>query len=136
MRPSNARGRALLLAAATALLSACVYRLDTQQGNILDVEQVDQVEVGMTRSQVRFVLGTPMVADPFDQSRWDYVYWQRKGKGGQVWKSQVTVWFDGDQVARIEKPDRPRPPGAEAPAPELAPPAGSADPDESSATAG
>jgi outer membrane protein assembly factor BamE len=132
----TARGRIALLAAAATLLSACVYRLDTQQGNILDVEQVDQVEVGMTRSQVRFVLGTPMVADPFDQSRWDYVYWQRRGKSGQEWKSQVTVWFDGDQVARIEKPDRPRPPGAEAAAPEPAPsvePEGREDP---SATAG
>lgn len=136
MRPFNARGRVALLAAAATLLSACVYRLDTQQGNIVDVEQVDQVEVGMTRSQVRFVLGTPMIADPFDQSRWDYVYWQRKGKGGQQWKSQITVWFDGDQVARIEKPDQPRPPGVEAAAPEPLPDADAATPEESSPTAG
>jgi outer membrane protein assembly factor BamE len=117
----------MLLACAALLLSACVYRLDTQQGNILDVEQVDQVEVGMTRSQVRFVLGTPMVADPFDQSRWDYVYWQRKGKGGEEWKSQITVWFDGDKVARLERAGQPRPPGAaDTPreAPETAAPAG------------
>lgn len=110
MRPLTARGRSALAAvAAVALLSGCVYRLDTQQGNILDVEQVDQVQVGMTRSQVRFLLGTPMVADPFDQSRWDYVYWQRRGRTGQVFKSQITVWFDGDQVARLERPDAPAP---------------------------
>lgn len=101
----------MLAAVVTTFLSACVYRLDTQQGNILDVEQVEQVEVGMTRSQVRFLLGTPMVVDPFDQSRWDYVYWQRKGRGGQVWTSQTTVWFDGDKVVKLERAGRPRPPG-------------------------
>ena len=132
MRPLTAC-HALLLAAATMLGSGCVYRLDIQQGNILDVEQIDQIEVGMTRSQVRFVLGTPMVADPFDQSRWDYVYWRRQGRGGQEFRSQTTVWFDGDQVARIEKADRPRPPAAEAAAPEPAPAEDSGEP---SATAG
>jgi outer membrane protein assembly factor BamE len=134
MRPLTARSRGALLAAAAALLlSGCVYRLDTQQGNILDVEQVDQVEVGMTRSQVRFILGTPMVADPFDQSRWDYVYWQRKGKGGQEWKSQITVWFDGDTVARLERAGQPRPPKpGEVPTTEAAP----AEPEPASATPG
>lgn len=106
MRPSTARGRATLLAAALAtLLTGCVYRLDTQQGNLLKDDQVEQVEVGMTRSQVRFLLGTPMVSDPFDQSRWDYVFWQREGKTGRVQRTLVTVWFDGDQVQRIDRPD-------------------------------
>lgn len=132
MRPLTAC-HALLLAAATMLGSGCVYRLDIQQGNILDAEQIDQIQVGMTRSQVRFVLGTPMVADPFDQSRWDYVYWRRQGRGGQEFRSQTTVWFDGDQVARIDKADLPRPPGAEAAVPEPAP---AEDSGESSATAG
>ncbi len=117
MRPSFSAGRAALLGAtAAALLSGCVYRLDTQQGNILDSSQIEQVQVGMTRSQVRFVLGTPMIADPFDQSRWDYVYWQRRGTSGRVSKTQVTVWFEGDEVARIDRPasgalpgDRPAP---------------------------
>ena len=69
--PSNAAlsGTCLLAVA----LQGCVYRVDIQQGNLLDVEQVDQVEVGMTRSQVRFLLGTPMVIDSFDADRWDYV---------------------------------------------------------------
>jgi outer membrane protein assembly factor BamE len=93
---------AALLAA--ALLSACVYKLDTQQGNLLDVEQVDAVEVGMTRSQVRFLLGTPMVADPFTLDRWDYLYYFRAGKGGATRRSHVIVFFDGDTVSRIEKP--------------------------------
>ncbi len=93
---------AALLAA--ALLSACVYKLDTQQGNLLDVEQVEAVEVGMTRSQVRFLLGTPMVTDPFTQDRWDYMYYFRAGKGGASRRSHVIVHFDGDTVSSIERP--------------------------------
>jgi outer membrane protein assembly factor BamE len=93
---------AALLAA--ALLSACVYKLDTQQGNLLDAEQVDAVEVGMTRSQVRFLLGTPMVADPFSLDRWDYMYYFRAGKGGATRRSHVIVFFDGDTVSRIDRP--------------------------------
>jgi len=106
MRPARIRPlRKLVVAGAAALLAACVYRVDTQQGNLLEAEQIDQVEVGMTRSQVRFLLGTPMVADPFDQSRWDYVYYFRSGKTGRRSKSHVIVWFDGDTVARSEMPE-------------------------------
>ena len=84
--------------------SGCVYRQDIQQGNLLDREQVDQVEVGMTRSQVRFLLGTPMVIDSFDANRWDYVYSLRRGHSRKVTKHHLVVWFDGDSVTRIEEP--------------------------------
>jgi outer membrane protein assembly factor BamE len=90
--------------AAACLLSACVYRMDIQQGNLLDAEQVDQLEVGMTRSQVRFLLGTPMVIDAFDANRWDYFYSLRHTRTGEVTKRHLVVWFDGDTVARIEEP--------------------------------
>jgi outer membrane protein assembly factor BamE len=92
---------ALLLA---LLATGCVYRMDVQQGNLLDAEQVDQVEVGMTRSQVRFLLGTPMVIDSFDADRWDYVYSLRRGHSREVTRRHLVVWFDGDTVARIEEP--------------------------------
>lgn len=100
--PSPPRLAALL---AACLLSACVYRLDTQQGNLLDEDQVAAVQVGMTRSQVRFLLGTPMVVDSFDQQRWDYVYYFRPGKRGDTRRAHVIVWFDGDAVTRIERPE-------------------------------
>ena len=90
--------------AAAWFLSACVYRLDIQQGNLLDAEQVDQLEVGMTRSQVRFLLGTPMVIDTFDANRWDYMYSLRHGRSREVTKRHLVVWFDGDTVTRIEEP--------------------------------
>ena len=103
MRPAS---RLAALAAAAAILaqSGCVYRMDIQQGNLLDAGQVDQLEVGMTRSQVRFLLGTPMVIDSFDANRWDYIYSLRQGRAREVTKRHLVVWFDGDTVTRIEEP--------------------------------
>ena len=88
----------------TLCLAACVYRIDIQQGNLLEDTDVSQVEVGMTRSQVRFLLGTPMVIDSFDANRWDYVYSLRRGHSRKVTKHHLVVWFDGDAVTRIEEP--------------------------------
>ncbi len=100
-RVAAAVSAAMLLALAGA---GCVYRMDIQQGNLLDVEQADQVEVGMTRSQVRFLLGTPMVIDSFNPDRWDYVYSLRRGHSRKVTKRHLVVWFEGDKVARVEEP--------------------------------
>ena len=101
MRLMIRRLAGIVLAAAVA---GCVYRMDIQQGNLLDPEQVDQVEVGMTRSQVRFLLGTPMVVDSFDPDRWDYVYSLRRGYSRTLERRHLVVWFEGDKVARIEEP--------------------------------
>jgi len=94
---------ALVLSLA-ALNSACVYRINIQQGNFLDQAAVDQVQAGMTRSQVRYLLGTPMVADSFNKERWDYIYYLKKGRSGHVDSRRVTVYFDGDKVAKLDKP--------------------------------
>jgi outer membrane protein assembly factor BamE len=99
-RPAAAICASLLFVFAA---SGCVYRMDVQQGNLLDGEQVDQVEVGMTRSQVRFLLGTPMVIDSFNADRWDYVYSLRRGYSRKVSRQHLVVWFEGDKVARIEE---------------------------------
>ena len=84
-------------------LAACVYRIDIKQGNLLDDEDIDQVEVGMTRSQVQFLLGTPMIADSFHRDRWDYAYYLRRGRSPDVVQRWVVVHFDNDRVARIER---------------------------------
>jgi outer membrane protein assembly factor BamE len=100
------RAPAIAAFAAALLLgmSACVHRIDIQQGNFLDKEDIDRVSVGMTRVQVRSLLGTPMVADPFDVSRWDYVYYFKKGRLGKPTRRHFIVYFDGsDKVARIER---------------------------------
>jgi outer membrane protein assembly factor BamE len=94
-----------LLASTLSLLgSACVYRINIQQGNFLDQAAVDQVKAGMTRSQVRYLLGTPMVADSFNKERWDYIYYLRKGRTRHVDSRRVTVYFDGEKVAKLDKP--------------------------------
>ncbi len=87
--------------------TACVYRPNIQQGNLLELEDVDQVQTGMTRSQVRYVLGTPMLSDPFDPQRWDYIYTFRRGRESKVERAHFVIHFDGDRVSRIEKLDLP-----------------------------
>jgi outer membrane protein assembly factor BamE len=96
------RRYALLALLALPLLGGCVYRMAIQQGNFLDVRQVEQLQIGMTRSQVRFLLGTPMLPDGFDRDRWDYLYTLDLGRGDGVERQRLTVFFEGDAVARIE----------------------------------
>ncbi|HEX9207804.1 MAG TPA: outer membrane protein assembly factor BamE [Steroidobacteraceae bacterium] len=96
-----------LLLGATLGTGGCVYRPNIQQGNLLKVEDVDQVTVGMTRSQVRYLLGTPMLSDPFDPQRWDYIYTLQRGRDPGVDRAHFIVRFDGDKVSRIEKADLP-----------------------------
>lgn len=103
-RQVRTRAARLLIPLLACAAAACVYRMDVQQGNLLDSEQVDQLEVGMTRSQVRFLLGTPMVVDTFDPDRWDYVYSLRRGHSRDVTKRHLVVWFEADKVVRIEEP--------------------------------
>ena len=95
----------LTVVIAAALLSTgCVYRINIQQGNYLDQVAVNQVKEGMTRSQVRYLLGTPMVADSFNKERWDYIYYLKKGRTRHVDSRRVTVYFDGEKVAKLDKP--------------------------------
>lgn len=96
-----------LLCGATLGTGGCVYRPNIQQGNMLKVEDVDQVTVGMTRSQVRYLLGTPMLSDPFDPQRWDYIYTLQRGRDPHVDRAHFVVRFDGDKVSQVEKADLP-----------------------------
>lgn len=89
--------------------SGCVYRPTIQQGNLLKSEDVDQVTVGMTRSQVRYLLGTPMVSDPFAPQRWDYVYRLTHGRPRRTDSAHFIVRFEGDTVVAVEKVDAPEP---------------------------
>ncbi|MFZ9873104.1 MAG: outer membrane protein assembly factor BamE [Steroidobacteraceae bacterium] len=93
-----------LLAAllATLLTSGCVYRMTVQQGNFLDARQVVQVKEGMTRAQIRFLLGTPMLPDAFDRDRWDYLYYLQVGRQKEAEEQRLTIYFTDDKVSRIE----------------------------------
>ncbi len=90
--------------ACAALSSGCIYHINIQQGNYLDQAAVNQVQAGMTRSQVHYLLGTPLASDPFTKDRWDYIYYLKKGRSGHVDTRRVTVYFDGEKVARLDKP--------------------------------
>jgi outer membrane protein assembly factor BamE len=93
----------IFLLVASLLVSGCVYQAALSQGNLLDQEDIDQVEVGMTRGQVRFLLGTPMIDDPFHQNRWDYVYFLRVGRQKATFKRWISIFFDGENVTEIIK---------------------------------
>jgi outer membrane protein assembly factor BamE len=95
--------RALIVMLASLSVAACIYRIDVQQGNLLEDSDVEQVEVGMTRSQVQFLLGTPMVADSFHRDRWDYAYYLRHGKSREVERRWLIVYFENERVARVDR---------------------------------
>ncbi len=98
---------ALLIILLTALgSSACVYRASISQGNLIKQEDLDQVEIGMTRSQVRFLLGTPMIDDPFHADRWDYVYYLKIGRKEATFERWVSVFFDADGKVREIRRDQ------------------------------
>lgn len=83
------------------------YRIDIQQGNFISEEMVARLKEGMqrpegmTREQVRFVLGTPLLTDLFHADRWDYVFRLKKGDGEEI-SSRLTVFFENNRLARIE----------------------------------
>ena len=92
-----------MIVLAALALAACVYRIDIQQGNLLDEDDINKVDLGMTRSQVQFLLGTPMVSDSFHRDRWDYAYYYRRGRSHDADRRWVVVYFENDRVQRIER---------------------------------
>lgn len=103
-------GQSLAITGLALLFSACgsagsldfpgVYKIGIPQGNIITQEMVDQLRPGMTKRQVIFVMGTPLVRDPFHQDRWDYVYSYQPG-GGVRGQERLTVFFENDQLVRF-----------------------------------
>lgn len=83
------------------LASACVYRLPILQGNHLDAEKIALVKPGMTRAQVRFLLGTPIVPGGFDNDRWDYQYYLKMRRLQQPILLRATVYFANDAVDHV-----------------------------------
>ena len=85
------------------LLSGCnselltIYKIDVQQGNAVEVEKVEQLTIGMTKEQVKFLLGSPMLTDIFHPERWDYVYFLIPGYGEQE-RRHVSIIFSGDKI--------------------------------------
>ena len=78
------------------------YRMVIQQGNFISQEMVAQLKPGMTKEQVRFVLGTPLVTDIFHADRWDYVYWREDGASGKREQRKLAVFFKDDKLTRLD----------------------------------
>jgi len=87
---------------ALLLLSGCAHKIDIQQGNPISLETLDKVKLEMDRDQVSFILGTPLLTDPFHQDRWDYYYSMRKGREPIV-RYGAALYFTGNTLSRIEK---------------------------------
>ncbi len=78
------------------------HRIEIQQGNFISQEMVGQLKSGMTRDQVRFALGTPLVADVFHVDRWDYLFVRQRANSREVERRRISVFFEQDVLARIE----------------------------------
>ncbi len=111
--------RLLLAAALAPLLVACQstlermppllqpYQPDVQQGNVVTKEMVEGLAPGMSREQVRFLLGTPALTSVFHQDRWDYVYLLKRGNSREVQSRRLTVYFKDNRVERFVSDDMP-----------------------------
>lgn len=98
----------LLIISCTGALHGCgqfkfpgVFKIDVAQGNIIEAPQVAQLKVGMTQNQVIYLLGSPMIQDPFHQTRWDYYYYLSQG-GNHPTTHHVILYFSDTRLARIE----------------------------------
>jgi outer membrane protein assembly factor BamE len=92
---------ALLAAGCEGVSVIRPYKMDIQQGNVVTPEMVARLQPGMTRAQVRFTLGTPLVVDPFRADRWDYVYLYTK-QGVVTEQRRIVLVFKDDRLARVE----------------------------------
>ena len=100
LRLSRAEARSAVLCAALLGSGCQSYKIDIPQGNIITRDMVARLRVGMSRDQVRFVLGSPLLADIFHAERWDYVYRVTQG-GDTSTDERLTVFFSGDKLARV-----------------------------------
>ena len=100
----------VFLPAAVLPLAACgvpripgitPYKPDIQQGNYVSQEMISQIKTGMSREQVRFILGTPLLTDIFHNDRWDYVYW-REAESGKREERRVALFFVEGELDRMQ----------------------------------
>jgi outer membrane protein assembly factor BamE len=116
---SSARLAAPLVLVALAALAGCEsvrtwtpgllrpYRPDVQQGNVVTREMTEQLRQGMSREQVRFLLGTPLLTSVFHQDRWDYLYYLKRGRDDERQQRKLTVWFKDNRLDHFESDEMP-----------------------------
>ena len=114
MQSTTSAARIAALGALWALVTtACVYHMPIQQGNYPDAAALAQVRAGMTRAQVRYLLGTPQVPGGFDNDRWDYDYYLKTSFSSKPRRARATVYFRNDLVDRVDSDVKPAPAQAE-----------------------
>ena len=103
MQVNTSQGRAAItvLVLVAIFMVGCVYRLPIQQGNHLDAEKIGLIKPGMTRAQVRFLLGTPIVPGAFDNDRWDYAYYLKLRRLQAPTHMHATVYFRDEMVDHV-----------------------------------
>lgn len=95
--------RSVLLAGCIIVtFPGCLYRMDIAQGNRIDPSLIEKLEIGMTRNQVKFLLGSPAVVDTYRPERWHYVYFMKPGETQQIERRNMTLVFEGDLLSEIE----------------------------------
>ena len=94
---------AILLA---VLVSGCIYRIDVQQGNYVTQDLVDRLKPGMTKAEVKQLLGTPLLSDAFHGNRWDYYFSNVAGRGGSE-SAKLTVFFENEKMVSFTGGGRP-----------------------------
>ena len=114
-----------LLVVLALCTSGCIYKLDVQQGNLVTQEMVSKLKKGMTKPEVRQVLGTPLLMDPFHANRWDY-YFSTDVRGRRTERTRMSVFFDNDKLVSITGDIKAAVPAAAAAEPAPATPPGTA----------
>lgn len=99
----NRTSKFSIIVVITLFLTACIrpYQPDIQQGNILNNSDLQQIKYGMNKQEVLFILGTPLVIDPFNESRWDYYYSKKNQRTKETTTRLITATFDGDTLINL-----------------------------------
>jgi len=94
---------AIVIALSVSACSSWVYRIDIPQGNYLEQKDIDKLQIGMTKEQVKFVLGSPVVQDAFNKDIWHYVYRFKSGRSDEFnARKQFIITFDNEKVVNAE----------------------------------
>jgi outer membrane protein assembly factor BamE len=91
----------ILIAILFAALPGCIYTPDILQGNIVSQEMVDQIRPGMNKRQIAFIMGTPLLQDPFHDNRWDYIYSNQPGGEDRLQK-RISLFFKNEQLSAVQ----------------------------------
>ncbi len=83
-------------------LSSCVYKMDIEQGNAIDREKLEKLEIGMSKKQVLFLLGKPAIKDSFHQNKWHYLRTLKNNNGKNHQQKTMILEFNGDTLSHIK----------------------------------